>query len=451
MTPPHSKSAERHVLGVCMTWPDRVDEVSDFVQAGDFYVPAHGPVFESIVRLAARGSSTDAGAVADDMRTHGTLDDVGGPGVLVALVDGAPTQAGVVDSAKRVASTARVRAVITSAQDIVYRGMNGDYGDAGEFCDGAEAQVMDAAKGRRVVDAVPMGQVVRETMGWLQSLPTDGVPFGVATGLRLVDKWLCGLQPAAYYLIAGHTSHGKTALAMQIAADCGVPVLLCSAEMSARQLVLRALANESGLPTWRILSRGYWGADGTRALLDAADNLHGNPIMIDDRGAMTPARVASRARRLKQSKGIGLVIVDYINIFSPSIRKRGDSREREVAAMSGEFKALAKQIDCPVVVLAQLNRKNGSDRPQVENLRDSGTLGQDADAILFVHRPEKGKRNNDEPEPAEIIVAKNRITGPLGVAEVTFDPNRVRFVDTDHGPDVATLPEKDPLDGLVED
>jgi replicative DNA helicase len=446
---PHDLEAERHILGACLMWPEKYDEVSDYLTADDFYMDAHVTMWHGITRLAAKGTRIDPVALTQDLRANGQLDMCGGPGGVNKLLD-LPTAAGLRDKALLVAGLARVRRVTQEAARIASLGQNGEYGDIDEFVDQAEAQISAAAQGRRILEAVPMAETVKETIDWLSSLEAEKVAaFGVPTGFEQLDEWTCGFQGGDLVIIAAPPSTGKTALAIQIAMGSGVPALVCSLEQSRKQLALRLLAAESGLPMYRVRNPKYWGKDGVMYrvrnpkywgkdgvgdIVNAASRLYDAPVHVDDRAQISPMQARSRARRLYRQVGLRLMIGDYLQIFRPSVMKKGQNRERDVADMSAEFKTLARELDIPVIILSQLNRQWGGrqdKRPILSDLRESGAIEQDADQVIFIYRPSRaeGVKYSEEPEAAEIILAKNR-NGPCGTVQATWDPTRMRFEDT---------------------
>lgn len=432
--PPHSTEAELSVIGGILLHGEKLDDVADMLKPTDFYTEAHETIFQAMLDLGADRRPVDLIQLSDILETRGELERVGGREYLASILDRVPTGADIQAHARIVADRASVRACIGAALDILQRGY-GDYGDAQGFVADSQAALLEVGTGEDT-EAVPLKGVLMDTVRWLGGLVENGAKmFGVPTGLRRVDGFLGGLQPGGYYIIAGATSHGKSALAAQIARNAGVPVYFASIEMSRRQLALRLISQETGISVHRLLHPDYWGKEGTGQIYDAARDLSKIQIYIDDRGALTPAMVAANTRRLLRKNDIGLGIVDYVQIGKPSKEKR-QSRERDVADMSAEYKALAKSAGIPFIALSQLNRQGqkSGERPTLMSLRDSGSLEQDADAVLFVWRPEKGEHESDAREPAQIIVAKNRITGPIGTAMVDFLPTRTLFVDREPKP-----------------
>lgn len=429
--PPHSLEAERSVLGGILLHAGKLDEVADRLRPSDFYVEANGLVYRAMLDLSAKSQPVDMIQIANLLRDRGELEPIGGLGYLSGLLDGVQTSAGIVGHAGIVADKARVRAILGAALDILEKGY-GSYGDAGEYADAAESAIYEAARDRTSRDVRSVSEIVRETFHWLAELRRSGVEtFGVPTGIEELDEMLAGLQPSGYYIVGAATSVGKTTFAVQIAKGCGLPVFLASAEMSQRQVVLKLLSGEAGLPVYRILKPRYWGRDGGGRLTDAARRVDTIPMWIDDAGPMTVQRIWSTARRLKAKEGIGMVIVDYLQIVEPPDRSKG--RERQVGEISAGLKAMAKDLDLPVLALSQLNRLGSTERPQLHHLRDSGSLEQDVDGAIFLYRPEKGKHKPDEPEPTEVILAKNRVTGPIGSVQCEFDPVTQMITQTQAG------------------
>lgn len=449
--PPHSDEAERYVLGACLIRPEILDELADIVVPADFYSVAHEVTFEAILALRSRGSAIDAGLLAAHLGDR--LPPLGGASYLVELLDTIPTTAGAIDRARLIAGAALKRRILSCAIGLLERGYDGEM-EPEEYAETAEAAVLEATKGRKDHDALGLGQVVRELVDGLAGAGA-GEDLGILTGIPDLDDMLCGLQRGEVTVVAAPPSMGKSALAMTFARNAKVPSLLFPLEQPRKQLAYRVLAGQTGIPVHRLRRPRLWLPEERQGIVDAAIVLLKDlKVWIDDRSGLRPAQIRSASRRAWSKRGARLFIVDYVGLVRPAKEERGQNREREIAAIMQEMKELARELDAPAVILSQMNRdyaKRKDPRPAIEDLRDSGAIGQDADTVLFPWRPlslkdtatraavEAQLDHDGELEPAEIIVGKNR-NGPVGTVPVWWDRKRMEFKARDNHEDLYAWP-----------
>lgn len=428
---PYDGEAEVAILGGILLRPELIDEVADVLTPQDFHIGKHAVVFEEMQGIESRGDPLDSITLGRLLVHRQEIDGAEALHIINRL-NGIATAAGTVGHAKRVAGLARQRRVILAAQRVVDIGYE-HHKDPDAYCDDAESTILSASAHVNHDDAMPMSTIIHQTVEWLEDLKANRVEaFGVPTGYNQLDDWLCGFQPAGLYIVAGPPKTGKTSWCLDVALRAKIPAAVFSLEQSRKQLALRAISGHTGVPYHRLVNPRYWDKDTGRLIADAASELFKCPLFIDDRSALTPMQIKARSRRLKKAHGIKMVLVDYLGIAKPTSSKANQSRERDVASMTAEFKALAKDLDLPVILLSQLNRQGtGGDRPKLNQLRDSGAVEQDSDAVIFLHRPDKAnveKATENAQEAAEIVVAANR-NGPTGIINVTWDPVRFRFID----------------------
>lgn len=421
--------AERSVLGGLMLMPSALADVADLLRAEDFAHEPHRLVWESILALDAGRQPLDVVTLMDAMRSAGTLERVGGAALVSSLDAFVPATSNLVRYARIVRERSQRRALIVAADRV--REAATDAPDVTEAAERAQAAVMEAVESRAESRDRTVGEGLRELWPQLESRYNhQGDVTGLASGLVDLDVSTAGWQPGDLVILAGRPGMGKTAASLGFAAhaavELGKPVAIFSLEMSTASLTQRLLSMRSGVPHDRFRTGRFLDIDWPR-LRDAAARIAAAPMRIDDAPAPTVTDLRARARRLKQRMGgLALIVVDYLQLLRVS-GKHG-SREEAVAEMSRGLKALARELDVPVLALAQLNRTlegRKDRRPILSDLRESGALEQDADVVLFVYREEM----HDKTAPkgtAEVIVAKQR-NGPTGTVECAFDGTLMRF------------------------
>jgi replicative DNA helicase len=427
--------AEMSVLGGILLRSSSLDVVADIVRPGDFYSEANGTIYQAVLDLNTANRPIDLINLGELLKDRGELEAVGGLAYLSSILDAVPTGANIESHAHLVAEKAAVRSCLGAALDILERGY-GDYGEAETFLDQAEQSVFEATRQRgqtRMQDIYTAVKTTFHEIERLQQAKSDIT--GVPTGFTMLDRMTTGLQPSDLVVVAGRPSMGKTALAMNIAVNAAmqanVGTVIFSLEMSVDQLMRRLLSSEASVSSNKLRLPRTIKHDDMYRLLEAADRLYKAPIFLDDSAEINVLEIRSRARRLKSKVDIGLIIIDYLQIMSAVRQSRGDvSREREVAEITRSLKALAKELDVPVICLSQLNRgpeARQDKRPLLADLRESGAIEQDADLILFLYRDSFYNRESTD-QTAEVIVGKNR-NGPVGTVRLLFQGEYTRFDD----------------------
>jgi len=431
--PPHSLDAERAVLGGILLENMALAQASEIVEPDDFYGRANSLIFDGMLDLGRRGQPVDLVTLRAWLVDRGTLSKAGGDEHLLTLTETIPTVENITHHASIVRDKAVVRRLIQRCHEIAAKGY-GDYGDVTEFVDDAEKQIFDVSKQTSASPYEHIKDVVirafeQVTLAAERKEKITGLP----TGFKKLDKMTAGLKPGELIIIAGRPGMGKTALAMNIAlhacAARDVPVCVFNLEMAKEELARRLLCSEGRVDGGRLRSGMLSREDWTR-LTSAAGTLTNMKLFIDDTTALSIMEMRGKARRLKSEHGLGLVIVDYLQLMRAGTKV--ESREKEVSEISRSLKALAKELSIPVVALSQLNRgvetRAGKDkRPQLADLRESGAIEQDADVILFVFREEFYDRDNPELRGiAELIIGKQR-AGPVGTVKCRFFHEYTRF------------------------
>ncbi|MBN2808488.1 MAG: replicative DNA helicase [Deltaproteobacteria bacterium] len=434
--PPQSLMAEEALLGGVMLENEALSVVTDYVREDDFYRPGNREIFKTILALARNNEPIDLVTVADHLKQRQKLDEVGGGGYLSSLVDNVHTAANLLAYARIVKNKSLLRGLIHTATDIVERSY-GEVEDVDQLVDDAERSILDVARKRSQTAITPIAEIVKSSFAAIDAAYRSHTTItGVPTGFSGIDNMTCGFQRSDLIIIAGRPSMGKTSFALNIAhnaaanPDVLTNVAFFSLEMSKEQLVTRLLCSQSEINAQTIRRGLLKDADWPR-LSEAAAVISELPLYIDDTAAITVMEMRAKARRLKNGKGLDMVVVDYLQLM----RGDGESREREISEISRSLKAMAKELDIPVVALSQLNRSVESridKRPQLSDLRESGAIEQDADVIMFVYRDEVyNKETQDNVGLAEILVRKQR-NGPTGVVNMRFFGEFTTFRDIDN-------------------
>ena len=430
--PPHSIEAEQSVLGGLMLDNERWDDVAERVVADDFYTRPHRHIFTEMARLQESGSPIDLITLAESLERQGQLDSVGGFAYLAELSKNTPSAANISAYADIVRERAVVREMISVANEIAEAGFDPQGRTSEDLLDLAESRVFKIAESRANKDEGPknIADVLDATVARIEQLFHDGVT-GVNTGYDDLNKKTAGLQPSDLIIVAARPSMGKTTFAMNLVENAAMlqdkPVLIFSLEMPSEQIMMRSLASLSRVDQTKIrtgqLDEDWARISGTMGIL-----LEKRNIYIDDSSGLTPTEVRSRARRIaREHGGIGLIMIDYLQLMR--VPALSDNRTLEIAEISRSLKALAKELNVPVVALSQLNRsleQRADKRPVNSDLRESGSIEQDADLIMFIYRDEVYHENSDLKGIAEIIIGKQR-NGPIGTVRLTFNGQWSRF------------------------
>ena len=430
--PPQNLEAESSVLGGILLENEAVNQVLELLRPEDFYRESHRKVFRAIVELSDRSEPVDLITLSDCLKNRGELEAVGGTAYLASLADFVPTAANISHYARIVREKSILRSLITTATEIATRGYE-EQGNVDEFLDSAEKVIFDISEKKIKASFVAVGDMIKDTLKTVEKLyERKEMVTGVPTGYDDLDKLTAGLQPSELIIVAGRPGMGKTSFALNIAANAaftGAGVAVFSLEMAKEQLVLRMLCSEARVNSSKVRS-GYLGERDFPQLAKAAGRLHEAPIYIDDTPAISVLELRAKARRLvrDRSKKIGLIVVDYLQLM----RGMGtaSNREQEISEISRSLKALAKELNVPVIALSQLNRRvedRGDRRPMMSDLRESGAIEQDSDVIIFIYRDEVYNKSDESKKGlAEIIVAKQR-NGPIDTVTLTFLNEYTRF------------------------
>jgi replicative DNA helicase len=423
--PPQSIEAEESLLSAILVDNNTLLDVVEILSADDFYRTAHQKIFAAIIDLFDNGEPVDLVTLANNLKARGQIEAVGGASYLARLVDAVPMAVNAQHYAKIIADKASLRRLIEKSNAIAKRCYD-DRGNVDDIIDFAEASIFEISERKSSQAFYPISRLI---IGNIETLEENqgnkSLVTGVPMGFGLLDNLTSGLQKSDLIILAGRPSMGKTALALNIArnaaVDANIPVAVFSLEM-------RMLCAEARLDSSR-LRGGFFSMDDWHRLTDAAGILSESPIYIDDTPSISAMEIRAKARRLKMDKNIGLIIIDYLQLMKS--RSGAERRDLEISEISRSLKALAKELELPVMALSQLNRmleQRNDKRPKLSDLRESGALEQDADVVAFIYRDEvyNQEENNPQKGMAEIILAKQR-NGPTGKVTLTFLDAYTRF------------------------
>nr|VFK62127.1 MAG: primary replicative DNA helicase [Candidatus Kentron sp. TUN] len=431
--PPHSIEAEQSVLGGLMLNDSAWDQIADKVGAADFYRRDHRTIFDAIRMLAQASSPVDVITVTEYLEKRNEVNGVGGIAYLGELARNTPSAANIIAYANIVRERSVLRGLIQAGNEISNSGFNSEGRSASELLDHAEQLVFSLAEqgNRSSRGFIPIREVLPDVLNRIDTLfHRDNPITGVATGFKDLDEKTSGFQAGDLVIIAGRPSMGKTALAMNIAEYVAIkgefPVAIFSMEMPAEQLTMRMISSLGRLDQHVVRTGKLADADWPR-LTSAVNMLDGTSIFIDDTPALTPTELRARCRRLKREHGLGMVIIDYLQLMQVPSTK--ENRATEISEISRNLKALARELEVPLVALSQLNRsleQRPNKRPIMSDLRESGAIEQDADVILFIYRDEVYNEDSPDKGMAEIDIAKQR-NGPIGRINLTFLGKHTKF------------------------
>lgn len=429
---PANIEAEEAVLGSLLIDPDAIIKVSPFLRAEDFYIVRHGWIYQAIYDLHERREPADFVTVCDELERRQQLEDVGGRSFIASLINAVPTAIHVEHYARIVERTALLRRLISAAGQIAALAYD-ESREVDEVVDRAEQLIFSVAERRIQRDLVPLKRIMHDVMDRLDYLHRhQGEFLGVPTGFAPLDRLLGGLQKSDLIIIAARPGVGKTSLGLNIAHNAakkyGRHVAIFSLEMSSEQLGQRLLAMESGIDSQR-LRLGNVADDEWVILAEAAGVLADTGLYIDDTPAMSPMEVRTKARRLHAEYGLDLIIVDYLQLMRGD--ERSENRVQEISFISRSLKALARELNLPVIAISQLSRAveaRQEKRPILSDLRESGSIEQDADVVIFVYREDMYKEDTEKKNIAEIIVAKHR-NGPTGTIPLYFRKELTQFLE----------------------
>lgn len=434
--PPQDIEMERALLGALMINPNAIFEVADIVGIDSFYSGKHRTIYDAILSLYAKSEPIDIVTVSSKLKERKQIADIGGAGYLSELTGEAASPGSAAHYAQMVQTKFVLRALLDAASKIGELGYQEDK-DIEVILDEAQAAVFSVSNSPMLRNFTAIKDELAEAWERLEKLQKHGSGIrGVPTGYPQLDNLLSGLQKSDLILLAARPSIGKTALALDIARQTaikhGTSVGIFSLEMSSQQLVDRMLAAQSGVDSWRLRTGKISKDDEYDRLQAGIAALSEAPIYIDDKPSSTVLSMRSVARRLKMEKNLGLVIVDYLQLITPTYSRGSDSMVQQVTEISRALKTMARELDVPVLALSQLSREieKRRGRPRLSDLRDSGSLEQDADVVMFIHRDDKMNENSDRPGIAEILVEKHR-NGPVGKVDLRFDEQKTTFLSID--------------------
>lgn len=427
---PHSREAEEAVIGAVLINPEAYYDVAQFLQSDDFYIHRHRWIWEVFNRLHERRTPIDFLTVSEELDQIGKLAEAGGPAYLTALINNVPTSLHAEAYGRLVEETAIRRRMLTAANDIAKLAYQEDTG-IDTVMDEAEKAVFGVSERRMTRDLQSIQQVLSDYYDRIDQLASrDEDTYGVPTGFIDLDRLLGGLQPSDLLIIAGRPGMGKTAFMLSAAKNAAQihkkHVAIFSLEMSNEQLVQRLIAQETGIDSQRLrtgkLEEHEW-----PIFTHAIEVLSDTHVFLDDTPGLTPLQLRTKARRLHLEYQIDLILIDYLQLMSGGIRS--DNRVQEVSHISRNLKILARELNVPVLAAAQLSRaveQRADKEPQLSDLRESGSLEQDADIVMFIHRPEMYEKDALKQNIAQIKVSKHR-NGPTGTIELVFRNNLAKF------------------------
>lgn len=441
--PPQNTEAEASLLGAILIDSDAIVKIADAVSAGDFYDPKHQRIYDAITQLYEKHSQIDVLTLSDQLKNSGYLEMVGGPAYLTELTNFVPTAAHVEQYADIVAQKAMRRRLIGASQDMATLGYD-ESKPLQELIEEAETRLFQVSQQHVKQDVISLEAILAESFDRLDDLHKDKQKIrGVPTGYKDLDNMLAGLQRSDLFILAARPSMGKTALMLNLAHKIAVkahePVLIFSLEMSKEQLVDRLLSMESGVDAWALRTGNLTDADFEK-IGEAMGTLSEAQIYIDDTPGITVSELRTKARREAHQRKLGLVIVDYLQLMSGGSRY-GDvgNRVQEISEISRGLKGVARELNVPLMALSQLSRSVESRSPQIPqlaDLRESGSIEQDADVVAFLYREDYYNPDSERKNIMDVLVKKHR-NGPTGGVELYFDRDkqRIRSVDSRHASD----------------
>jgi replicative DNA helicase len=431
--PPQNIDAERSTLGSMMLEKEAIEKGIEILKADDFYREAHRVIFEVIIHLSNKGEPIDIITVSEELTRRNMLDKVGGIPYLTALANAVPTAANIEYYARIVGEKSLLRSIITVASNIVSMGYEGAE-EVNVIMDEAEKQIFQVTQRRNTKGFVSLRNILIETFERIEMLyESKGGVTGLPTGFTDLNRMTAGLQPSDLIILAARPSMGKTTFALNIAqsaaVDQKIPVIVFSLEMSKEQLALKLLCSEAGVDNQRIRTGTLMDSDWPR-LSHALGSLSEAAMFIDDTPGVSALDIRAKARRVKAEHGLGLIVIDYLQLMQSNGKGRSENRQQEVSDISRTLKSLARELNVPVVALSQLSRaveQRTDKRPNLSDLRESGSLEQDADLVAFLYREDYYNPETDKKGITELIIAKQR-NGPVGTVDLLFQKEFSKFV-----------------------
>ncbi|MFV1951447.1 MAG: replicative DNA helicase [Nitrospinota bacterium] len=428
--PPQNLESEQSVIGAILIENESLPKSLEIINEEDFYRGTHKKIFSAMKELFEKNEPIDLMTLTDKLRKRNELEDIGGIDYLSSLEETIPTATNVVYHCKIVKEKAILRSLISVSNEIIGQSYE-DNEDVDSILDNAEKSIFEISEKKIRPAFISIDKILKRSFEYIERLyDRKEMVTGVPTGILELDNLTTGLQPSDLIIIAGRPSMGKTALALNIARNAAVeshiPVAIFSLEMSSEQIGIRMLCAEAKKNS-RKLRTGYLSKTDWPDLTTAAGRLAESPIFIDDTAALSSLDIRARARRLQAEHKIGLVIVDYLQLMKG--RSRAESRQLEISEITQSLKALAKELNLPVIALSQLSRaveQRTHKKPQLSDLRESGAIEQDSDLVLFLYREEAYEENTENKGIAEVIIGKQR-NGPIGTIKLTFLKEYAKF------------------------
>lgn len=436
--PPHDNEAEQGVLGAMLMSPSTVVDIIELLSPEDFYRPAHVLIYQAIIDLFADNKEIDAVIVAARLDRNNDLERAGGAPYLHTLISSVPTAANARYYAEIVAEKALLRKLVDAGTRVVQLGYEGTEGaEIDAVIDMAQQQVFDIAKKSKTEDYSVLMDLLQPTMDELDEITTNGgLAMGIPTGFIDLDNLTNGLHGGQMIIVAARPGVGKSTLALDFVRSCsikhGKTAVVFSLEMSKSEIVMRLLSAETEVKL-SDMRAGRLNDEAWAKLATRVGQIENAPLFIDDSANLTMMEIRSKARQLKQKHDLQMIVIDYLQLMSSG--KRVESRQQEVSEFSRQLKLLAKELDVPLIAISQLNRGPESrtdKRPQIADLRESGSLEQDADMVMLLYRPDSQDKDNERAGEADIILAKHR-GGPIDTVQVAHQLHYSRFVDMARG------------------
>lgn len=434
--PPQNLDAEKSVLGAILIDKNAIIKIADVVASADFYDDNHGIIFDAMLTLFDKRKPIDIITLTEQLESEDQLKNVGGAGYLADIVNLTPSAANVVHYAKIVSEKAVLRRLIEASANIGELGFDED-ADISDTLDKAEQSLFAVSQKFMKDKFVAIKDVLTEAFDRIDKIHKDkesGALRGVPSGFRDLDGMTAGLQKSDLIILAARPSMGKTAFALNIAEhvaiDVKIPVGVFSLEMSKEQLVDRLLSSQAGVDSWKLRTGNLTDEDFPR-IGYAMGVLSEAPLFIDDTPGANVMEIRAKARRLQMEHGLGLVIIDYLQLMEGRSKGGDPNRVQEISEISRSLKGLARELQVPVIALSQLSRaveQRPDKRPQLSDLRESGSIEQDADIVMFIYRDEYYDPDSDRKGITEILIKKHR-NGPTGAVELYFKPEQMRFRD----------------------
>ncbi len=431
--PPQDLGAEQCVLGAMLLSKDAIADVVEVLRPGDFYKPAHQTVYDTVLDLYGRGDPADAITVSNALQTRGEIARIGGAPYLHTLLASVPTAANAGYYAKIVRERAILRRLVEAGTRIVQMGYASDGGEADELVDRAQAEVYSVTERRTSEDYLPLSAIMEGTLDEIEAISSrGGAMVGVPTGFTDLDQLTNGLHGGQMIVLAARPAVGKSTLALDVCRSAsikhGLTSVIFSLEMSRNEITMRLLSAEAKVALHKMRS-GQLGETDWNHLARTMSAVAEAPLFIDDSPNMSMMEIRAKCRRLKQRHDLRLVVIDYLQLMSSG--KKVESRQQEVSEFSRSLKLLAKELDVPVIAVSQLNRgpeQRTDKKPLMSDLRESGSIEQDSDIVILLHREDQYEKESPRAGEADFIVAKHR-NGPTATVTVAFQGHYSRFVD----------------------